>query len=88
LRFVPGLAEVPVVSAWSGVRPVTPDGYPLVGPVPGRDGLWVLAGHGPEGVLLAPSTARMLADHLASGHARPDAAPFDPGRPAAGDRTR
>jgi D-hydroxyproline dehydrogenase subunit beta len=80
LRFVPGLAGVPVVAAWSGVRPVTPDGHPLVGPVPGLAGLWVAAGHGPIGVLAAPATARMLAEHLVGGRPDPAAAPFDPAR--------
>jgi D-hydroxyproline dehydrogenase subunit beta len=80
LRFVPGLAGVPVVATWSGVRPVTPDGHPLVGPVPGLAGLWVAAGHGPIGVLAAPSTARMLAGHLVDGRPDPAAAPFDPAR--------
>ncbi|HKE97318.1 MAG TPA: FAD-dependent oxidoreductase [Actinomycetes bacterium] len=80
LRFVPGLADAGVVASWSGVRPVTPDGWPMVGPVPGADGLWVAAGHGPEGVMLAPPTARMLAAHLLRGEPEPDAAPFDPAR--------
>lgn len=80
LRFVPGLAGVPVVATWSGVRPVTPDGRPLVGPVPGLAGLWVAAGHGPIGVLAAPATARMLADHLVGGRPDPAAARFDPAR--------
>jgi D-hydroxyproline dehydrogenase subunit beta len=80
LRFVPGLAGVPVVATWSGVRPVTPDGRPLVGPVPGLAGLWVAAGHGPIGVLAAPATARMLAEHLVGGRPDPAAAPFDPAR--------
>jgi glycine/D-amino acid oxidase-like deaminating enzyme len=79
LRFVPALAAVPVVACWSGVRPVTPDGYPLIGPVAGLDGLWVAAGHGPEGVLLAPWSARLLADQLDSRPA-PDAAGFGPDR--------
>jgi glycine/D-amino acid oxidase-like deaminating enzyme len=80
LRFVPELAGVPVVASWSGVRPITPDGDPLIGPVPGLPGLWVAAGHGPVGVVLAPSTGRMLADHLAGGRPAADAAPFDPAR--------
>jgi len=69
-----------VVATWSGVRPVTPDGRPLVGPVPGLAGLWVAAGHGPIGVLAAPATARMLADHLVGGRPDPAAARFDPAR--------
>ena len=80
LRFLPQLAKAPVIATWSGVRPVTPDGNPLVGPVPGVEGLWVVSGHGPEGVLLAPSSARMLAAHLAGGRPDPDAVPFHPGR--------
>jgi glycine oxidase len=59
---------------------VTPDRRPLVGPVPSLGRLWVAAGHGPIGVLAAPATARMLADHLMDGHADPAAAPFDPAR--------
>jgi glycine/D-amino acid oxidase-like deaminating enzyme len=62
------------------VRPVTPDGQPLVGPVPGLAGLWVAAGHGPVGVLAAPATARMLAEQLVGGRPDPAAAPFDPAR--------
>lgn len=80
LRFMPGLAGVPVVASWSGVRPITPDGQPLVGPVPALPGLWVAAGHGPVGVVLAPSTARMLAGHLVDGEPSADAAPYDPAR--------
>jgi glycine/D-amino acid oxidase-like deaminating enzyme len=71
---------VPVVATWSGVRPVTPDGHPLIGPVPGLAGLWVAAGHGPMGVMAAPATARMLARHLADGYPDPGAGPFDPAR--------
>ena len=88
LRFVPGLAGVPVVATWSGVRPVTPDGHPLVGPVPGMAGLWVAAGHGPIGVLAAPATARMLAEHLVGGRPDAAAAPFDPARFTAAARPR
>jgi D-hydroxyproline dehydrogenase subunit beta len=69
LRYCPGLAGVAVAAAWSGVRPMTPDGLPLVGPVPGVEGLLVAVGHGSHGVMLAPSTARMLGALLA-GRAR------------------
>jgi glycine/D-amino acid oxidase-like deaminating enzyme len=81
LRFVPRLQQVPVVASWSGVRPVTPDGAPLIGPLAAAPGLWVAAGHGPQGLLLAPSTARMLANHLTSGRGDADADAFDPARP-------
>jgi sarcosine oxidase subunit beta len=88
LRFAPALAQVPLAAAWSGVRPVSPDGYPIVGPLPQVEGLWAVTGHGPEGVQLAPPSARMLAQHLVGGTAAPDAAPFDPARfPAVGAPT-
>jgi sarcosine oxidase subunit beta len=77
LRFVPGLAKVPVGQVWSGVRPVTPHGDPLIGPVPGVEGLWVAAGHGGQGVMLAPATGRMLAEYLTAGNAH-GAEPFRP----------
>jgi glycine/D-amino acid oxidase-like deaminating enzyme len=48
--------------------------------VPGLAGLWVAAGHGPIGVLAAPATARMLAEHLVGGRPDPAADPFDPAR--------
>ena len=79
LRFMPGLATVPVTRVWSGVRPVTPHGSPLIGPVPGIEGLWVAAGHGGQGVMLAPATGRMLAEYLTLGVAR-GAETFRPAR--------
>lgn len=83
LRFAPSLASVAVRSAWSGVRPMTPDGLPIVGPGPGVDGLWILSGYGIDGMPLAPASARMLADHLVDGRPDPEAAQFSPARFAA-----
>lgn len=80
LRYVPCLAHVPVRSSWSGIRPMTPDSMPVVGPAPGVDGLWVASGYGIDGMPLAPGTARMLANHLLTGRPDPDAVSFDPGR--------
>jgi glycine/D-amino acid oxidase-like deaminating enzyme len=43
------------------LRPGTPDGRPLVGRG-AADGLWIASGHYRNGVLLAPVTAKLLAD--------------------------
>ena len=43
-------------------RPLSRDGRPLLGPVTGRDGLFVAAGHGPWGISLGPGSARLVAD--------------------------
>ena len=42
-----------VDQGWAGFRPATPDSLPLLGPIPGQDGLYVAAGHGMLGVTLA-----------------------------------
>ena len=65
---------------WAGLRPATADGLPLIGAVPGRDGLFVAAGHTMLGVTLAPATAAALAPLVLRGECAPELAPFDPGR--------
>jgi D-amino-acid dehydrogenase len=68
------------VQTWAGLRPATADGLPLIGGVPGRDGLFVAAGHTMLGVTLAPATAAVLAPLVLRGERAPELAPFDPGR--------
>jgi glycine/D-amino acid oxidase-like deaminating enzyme len=80
VRYAPVLAGVGVRASWHGIRPMTPDSMPIVGPAPGVDGLWVATGYGIDGMPLAPGTARMLANHLVSGRPDPDAVSFDPAR--------
>jgi glycine oxidase len=46
------------------LRPLTPDGAPIVGPDPARDGLWYATGHGRNGVLLAALTGEVIGDLL------------------------
>jgi D-amino-acid dehydrogenase len=66
--------------AWAGLRPATSDGLPLIGALPGLDGLYLAAGHGMLGVTLAPATAAALAPLVLEGKAVPELAPFDPAR--------
>ena len=65
-RF-PGWSDSEVVSSWAGVCTATPDRRPMVGPVPSRPGLFVMAGFNGFGVMRAGGTARRLADLLAEG---------------------
>lgn len=62
--LVPSLAAAPQHSVWAGLRPVSADGLPLLGAVPGWDNLYVATGHGRNGILLTPLTGRLLAVHL------------------------
>jgi len=66
VRLCPEIASARFVTAWSGLRPATPDGLPILGPcrVPG---LFFAAGHFRNGILLAPVTAVALADLLTGG---------------------
>jgi D-amino-acid dehydrogenase len=68
------------VEAWAGLRPATPDGLPLIGALPGLDGVFLATGHGMLGVTLAPATADLLAPLVLEGRAAPELAPFDPAR--------
>jgi len=61
---VPILAGARVVDRWAGVRPMTPDRMPIIGPDPDVQGLIYACGHSRNGILLAPATARAVA-HLA-----------------------
>ncbi len=77
--MVPLLGSLPVQGQWAGLRPGSPDGIPLIGPVPGVAGLWVNTGHFRNGVNLAPASAELLAA-LMNGDPPPvDPAPYDPG---------
>ena len=66
-RFVPGLARAKVVGARACPRPQALDGRPLVGELPGHEGLWAVAGHGPWGISTGPASARIAADALLGG---------------------
>ena len=62
-------------------RPVTGDGLPLIGPVPGLAGAYVATGHSVWGILNAPATGEAMAELIADGAARRvNLAPFAPGR--------
>ena len=63
-RFVPGLRRALVVGARACARPQSIDGRPLAGELPGQEGLWTVAGHGPWGISTGPATARIAADAL------------------------
>ena len=65
-RF-PGWADAELVRAWAGVCTSTPDRRPLIGPVPGAAGLFVLTGFNGFGVMRAGGVARRLAAWLAAG---------------------
>ncbi len=83
-RVATSLAAAPITRQQACYRPVTDDGLPLIGRVPGVAGVYVATGHGPWGILNAPATGQALAELITEGAATSvDLGPFDPARLAA-----
>ncbi len=76
LRLVPSLRDAQVRGIRWGIRPMSPDGRPLVGWL--REGLLVASGHGPEGVLLGGGTAGLVGAMIGGDEMPFDASAFDP----------
>jgi glycine/D-amino acid oxidase-like deaminating enzyme len=80
LRFmqelVPALRGVKVSRTWGCLRPMSADGLPIVGPVPGVAGLDLITGHGRSGMSLAPASAKALTDCLLTGYSELDLTPY------------
>ncbi len=65
---------------WVGMRPLTPDGLPLLGRVPGHRNLFVATGHAMLGITLAPVTGEVMADLITEAVPDTQYAAFEPGR--------
>ncbi len=64
---LPALNRVPVIRAFGGLRPYTPDGLPILGPVAGVEGFVMAAGHEGDGIALSAVTGEIIADWVAAG---------------------
>jgi glycine/D-amino acid oxidase-like deaminating enzyme len=77
----PALASAKTLARQACYRPVTRDGLPLIGRVPGVEGAYVATGHSVWGILSAPATGEAMAELITEGAARTvDLSPFDPRR--------
>ncbi|HEV8693603.1 MAG TPA: FAD-dependent oxidoreductase [Lysobacter sp.] len=65
---------------WYGWRPMCIDDVPLIGRVPGRDGLWLATGHGMMGVSMSAATGQLVADLMTGRAPAVDPAPYSPAR--------
>jgi D-amino-acid dehydrogenase len=79
-RGIPGILDGGSRTEWVGMRPLTPDGLPLLGPLPGRSNVFVATGHQMLGVTLAPRTGEVMTDLILEGRTDVDVEPFDPRR--------
>jgi D-amino-acid dehydrogenase len=73
-------ADGPVRQLWRGPRPVTPDGLPVIGRVPGRDRVILATGHCMLGLSLGPVTGRLVAELAGGGAPSIDLTPLSPAR--------
>ena len=76
----PSLDRAKVHRTWAGLRPVTPDGLPIIGAEPRLPGLWYATGHGRNGILLAGITGAIIRQLLAGEPPEEDLHPFSPDR--------
>jgi len=78
---VPATARLREIDRWAGLRPGTPDGAPILGrDLGGPDGVFLALGHYRNGILLAPESAALLAEEIASGAGVTKLKPFAPER--------
>ena len=67
VQVFPALESAKVVKQLAGPRPLSADGIPIIGPVPGYEGVLLATGHGPKGVHLALVTGKIIADWIVRG---------------------
>jgi len=62
-KLLPQLGALTPAESWNGFRPGTEDGNPVVGRLDGTS-IWMAFGHYRNGILLAPETARIIAESI------------------------
>lgn len=63
----PDLENAALVEQLAGSRPLSPDRVPIIGPVPGKEGVVLATGHTTKGIHLGPSTAKAVAEYIQGG---------------------
>ncbi|MCH8062194.1 MAG: FAD-binding oxidoreductase, partial [Chloroflexi bacterium] len=58
----PELEDAELVEQLAGSRPLSPDRLPIIGPVPGWDGVMLATGHSTKGIHLGPITGRIVSE--------------------------
>jgi len=86
-ELAPSLAGAEILETWSGLRPGTPDQLPILGPTD-VEGLIIATGHYRNGILLAPVTAKLIADWITEGRTSLNCEDFSPMRFANGNADR
>jgi glycine oxidase len=80
VRLLPALRHVKAREHWADLRPISPDGYPVIGLEPELPGLCYATGYGRNGILLAPLAGEIAAAALLGGNIPAEWRAFSPDR--------
>ncbi|HEX2439586.1 MAG TPA: FAD-dependent oxidoreductase [Methylomirabilota bacterium] len=80
LRVAPGLASAEIREIRVGLRPLTADTLPVLGPVPGLRGVFLVTGHGPTGLTLGAYSGMLVAAQMLGKAAETDLSAFSVAR--------
>jgi len=80
LELLPGLSAAAIGEIRVGLRPVSADGLPVCGAVPGVEGAYVATGHGPTGLQMGPYTGRQVARLVRDAPVETSLSAFSPAR--------
>jgi glycine oxidase len=61
-RLVPSLNQSSIERVWAGLRPKTPDSWPILGPTPQWENVTLATGHNSIGIILSAITGQMIAE--------------------------
>ena len=84
MQRLPALEDASISHAWAGLYEMSPDGNPLIGPVPELAGFHAINGFSGHGFQHSPAAGRLLADLITGSDPGQDLSQFAPGRFAAG----
>ncbi len=79
LEYMPGLARLSAIRAWTGFRAATPDSLPLIGPAD-IQGHLLATGHEGLGITTSLATAELIVSHLTGGRSAIAKEPYLPSR--------
>lgn len=69
IGLVPAIGDAELHKVWAGLRPGTPDGSPILGPIQGWDGVLMAIGHYRSGILMSTITGKLITDYITRGNA-------------------
>lgn len=80
LLYMPALAKLSAIRAWTGFRAATPDSLPIIGPHPDEPRLIVATGHEGLGITTSLGTAELVADSILGRESSIPPEPYLPSR--------